>query len=304
MHAGLPQLPERSLMQLPPQVLLLGSIASVQFGSAFAATLFDQAGPGGVVFLRLAISAVLLAAFARPRLRGRTRADLRAAVAFGLVLGAMNWSFYEALHRLPLGVTVTIEFAGPLSVAVLGSRKRVDVLWAALAATGVVLLALRGEKHGITVLGVVLALVAASCWALYILLSKRVGSTFAALDGLAIALCVGALLVTPAGIVEGGSALGRPGLLAGGVAVALLSSLIPYSLEIVALRRLSAAAFGLLMSLEPAVAAAAGAVVLSQGFSRTLVIAIVLVVTASIGSTLSAARPAHVRVDELPAPGQ
>lgn len=288
----------------PPQVLLLGSIASVQFGSAFAATLFDQAGPGGVVFLRLAISALLLTAFARPRLRGRTRADVRAAVGFGLVLGGMNWSFYEALHRLPLGVAVTIEFAGPLAVAVLGSRKPIDALWAALAATGVVLLALRGGHHGVTTAGVVLALVAASCWALYILLSKRVGATFAALDGLAIALCVGAVLVAPAGIAEGGAALGRAEVLAGGLAVAVLSSLIPYSLEIVALRRLSAAAFGLLMSLEPAVAAAAGAIVLGQGFTGILVVALVLVVAASVGSTLSAARAVPARAGEPLAAGQ
>jgi inner membrane transporter RhtA len=277
----------------PPQLLLLGSIASVQFGSAFAAKLFGQAGPGGVVLLRLGLSAALLLAISRPSLRGRTRADLTAALAFGLVLGSMNWSFYEALDRLPLGVAVTIEFLGPLAVAVAGSRRALDLVWVVLAGGGVALLALRGSHHGITALGVVLALVAGTCWAGYILLSKRVGATFASLDGLAIALGVGTLLVIPAGVIEGGAALGRPGVLAGGLAVALLSSLIPYSLEIIALRRLSSAAFGLLMSLEPAFAALAGVIVLSQALSGVLLLAVGMVIVASVGTTVTTPRSAR-----------
>ena len=285
----------------PPQVLLLGSIASVQFGSAFASKLFAQAGPGGVVMLRLLLSAVMLLAVSRPSLRGRSRADLRAAVAFGLVLGAMNWSFYEALDRLPLGVAVTIEFLGPLVVAVAGSRRLLDLAWVALAGAGVALLAVRGDHRHISMLGVTLALVAGTCWAAYILLSKRVGASFASLDGLAIALGVGTLLVVPAGVIEGGGALVRPGVLAGGLAVALLSSLIPYSLEIMALRRLSAAAFGLLMSLEPAVAALAGVIVLSQPLTGILLAAVIMVVTASIGTTV-AGRNAVARVGDTARP--
>lgn len=285
-------------------MLLLGSIVSVQFGSAFATKLFHQAGPGGIVFLRIALSAVALIAVTRPSLRGRSAADLRAVVAFGLILSAMNWSFYEALNRLPLGPAVTIEFVGPLTVAIVGSRRALDVLWATLAGGGVALLALRGSHDGITAFGVVLALVAATCWACYILLSKRVGSTFAALDGLAIALGVGTFLVLPTGIVEGGSALGRPSVLAGGLAVAMLSSLIPYSLEIIALRRLSAAAFGILMSLEPAFAALAGVLVLSQHLTSVLSIAIVMVVIASVGTTLAAGSTPRPIGDALPAEGQ
>lgn len=277
---------------VPPQLLLLGSIASVQFGAAFAATLFDQAGPGGVVFLRLLLSAAILLAYSRPRLRGRSRRDLLTAVAFGLVLGAMNWSFYESLDRLPLGVAVTIEFLGPLAVAVGGSRRWLDAVWVLLAGGGVVLLALRGEHRGITMTGVLLALLAGACWAGYILLSKQVGGAFAQLDGLAIALAVGALLVLPVGIAQGGTALVRPDILAGGLAVALLSSLIPYSLEIVALRRLRAASFGLLMSLEPAVAALAGVLVLGQALSGVLLIAVVMVIAATVGSTLTRSDPA------------
>jgi inner membrane transporter RhtA len=286
----------------PPQLLLLGSIASVQFGSAFAAKLFGQAGPGGVVLLRLGLSAALLLAISRPTLRGRTRADLVAALAFGLVLGSMNWSFYEALDRLPLGVAVTIEFLGPLAVAVAGSRRALDLVWVALAGGGVALLALRGSHHGITALGVALALVAGACWAGYILLSKRVGATFASLDGLAIALGVGTLLVIPAGVIEGGAALGRPGVLAGGLAVALLSSLIPYSLEIVALRRLASAAFGLLMSLEPAFAALAGVIVLGQALSGVLLVAVGMVIVASVGTTVTQPRTQRDRM-EVPAAG-
>jgi inner membrane transporter RhtA len=272
---------------VPPQLLLLGSIGSVQFGSAFAAKLFDQAGPGGIVFLRLGLSAVILLAVARPSARGRSRSDVLSAVAFGLVLGAMNWSFYEALDRLPLGIAVTIEFLGPLAVAIAGSRRALDGLWIVLAGGGVVLLALRGSHDGVTGLGVALVLFAATCWAAYILLSKRVGSVFPALDGLAIALGIGTLLTLPAGVVEGGSALGHPAVLAGGLAVALLSSLIPYSLEIIALRRLRSSVFGLLMSLQPAVAALAGVLVLSQPLSGVLVLAIAMVIVASVGTTLT-----------------
>ena len=272
----------------PPELLVLTGIGSVQFGAALADKLFDDAGPAGVVLLRVALSAHHPADLARPRLRGRTRGDVGAVLAFGIVLAAMNWSFYEALARLPLSVAVTIEFTGPLLVAVAGSRRALDVLWVALAAGGVVLLALRGGAHGVHATGVLLALVAAACWASYILLSKRVGRTFAQLDGLAIALGVGALLVIPAGVVQGGDALLRLPVLAGGLGVALLSSLIPYSLELMALRTLSAYGFGLLMSLEPAVAALAGVIVLGQALTAVVAIALVMVVTASVGTTLMA----------------
>jgi inner membrane transporter RhtA len=274
-----------------PELLLLGSIGSVQFGAAIASRLFPTAGPGGTVLLRLGLSALALTAAVRPSLRGRTRADLAAVTAYGLVLGTMNWSFYEALARLPLGVAVTIEFVGPLGLAVLGSRRRLDLLWALLAAGGVGLLVLRDDRHGVTAYGVLLVLVAAACWAGYILLSQRVGRTFGSLDGLAIALCVGTVVVLPAGLVQGGSTLLRPGVLGTGAAVALLSSLLPYSLELVALRRLRAATFGLLMSLEPAVAALAGVLVLGQPVTGVLAVAVAMVVVASAGTTLTQSGP-------------
>jgi inner membrane transporter RhtA len=271
---------------VPPQGLILIGIASVQFGSAFANKLFDQAGPAGVVLMRLAFSAFVLLAITRPRLRGRSRRDLLAAAGFGLVLASMNWSFYEALKLLPLGPAVTVEFVGPLTVAILGSRKLLDLVWALLAAAGVALLAFDGSAHSLNPRALLLALLAGGFWGCYILLSQRVGSVFDGLQGLAIALSVGAVELIPAGLIEGGSALLRPQVLAGGLAVALLSSLIPYSLELTALRRIRAATFGLLMSLEPAFAALAGIIVLGERLGLRTATAVLLVIIASIGTTV------------------
>jgi len=278
---------------VPPQVLMLTGIASVQFGSAFAATLFDRAGPAGVVLLRLAFAAVLLVPLARPKLAGCGRPELLAVGAFGLALAGMNWSFYEALHRLPLGPAVTVEFAGPLTLAIAGSRRLLDLVWAGLAGGGVALLAF-GSSHGSGALdpvGLLLALLAGGCWAAYILLSKRVGASFDGVQGLAVALTVGAVLILPAGLAQAGGALLQPAVLAGGLGVALLSSVIPYSCELTALRRMRAATFGLLMSLEPAVAALAGVLVLGQRLHPVTALALVMVVAASVGVTLAGRRP-------------
>ena len=264
-------------------VLAAGSV--VQFGAGFAATLFDELGAGGTVFLRLAFAAVVLWAIWRPRLRGHPAEDLRVAIAFGLVLGGMNWSFYESIDRIPLGVAVTIEFIGPLTVAVIGSRRALDGLWVLLAAGGILLLARPWEGGGnLDGLGVVLALVAGTFWAAYILLSARTGRLFPGGTGLALAMAVGALVALPAGIVQGAGALLEPHLLAGGAVVALASSVIPYSLELEALRRLPEAVFGVLMSLEPALAAFAGFVVLDQALAGVDLVAIGLVVVASAGA--------------------
>jgi inner membrane transporter RhtA len=279
---------------IPPQLLLLGSIASVQFGAAFATQLFDDAGPGGMVFLRLSLSGLVLLAITRPALRGKTRDDWLAVTAFGLVLGGMNWTFYECLARMPLGPAVTIELMGPLVLAIVGSRRRIDVLWIALAVGGVVLLAFRGGEGEVTAAGVILALSAGLLWVCYILLSKRVGRSFESVDGLAIALAIGMLFVLPVGLVQGGSALVEPKVLAGGFAVAMLSSLIPYSLELVALRQISAATFGLLMSLEPALATLAGVLVLGQHLTALLAVAIAMVIIASVGTTVKAREPEPV----------
>ncbi|WP_375474488.1 DMT family transporter [uncultured Jatrophihabitans sp.] len=275
---------------IPPELPLLGAMCSVQFGSAFADTIFPKAGPAGVALLRVLLSALVLLVITRPSVRGRSRAELALVAGYGLNLAAMNWSFYEALHRLPLGVAVTIEFLGPLGVAIAGSRRPRDVVWVVLAGSGVALLALRGGENGVRPLGVLLALVAGCCWAGYILLAQRVGRHFGAAEGLALGSAVGTLLVLPAGIVEGGTALLHADVLGPCLGVAMLSSLVPYTLEMIALRRLTAAVFGLLMSIEPAVAALAGVAVLGQPLTVTLAIAVALVVVASAGSTLSSRR--------------
>lgn len=272
---------------VPAPVLVLGAVASVQCGAAIATRLFPQAGPGGTVLLRLGLSAVALLAVARPRLGGRRAGHLAVAVAFGLVLAGMNATFYESLDRIPLGVAVTIEFVGPLSVAVLGSRRRLDLLWVALAGLGVALLTSAGG--GLDALGVGLALVAGAFWGGYILLSQRVGALFPGASGLAVALSVGTVALLPFGIIDGGSALGDPSVLGRGAAVALLSSALPYSLELVALRRLRASVFGVLMSLEPAFAALSGLVFLGQHLAARDWVAVGCVMAASIGATRGAA---------------
>jgi inner membrane transporter RhtA len=277
---------------VPAPLLVLGGVASVQSGAAVATRLFPQAGPGGTVFLRLILSAVLLLAIARPKILGRPYADLRLVVVFGLALAGMNAMFYEALSRIPLGVAVTIEFIGPLALAVLGSRRRLDLLWVVFAAAGVVLLT-SGGRH-LDTAGIVFAATAGCLWACYILLAQRVGAAFPGAQGLALALLVGTIGLAPYGIIDGGSALVDPGVVGRGFAVAMLSSAVPYSLELYALRRMRASVFGVLMSLEPAAAALSGLVFLSQHLRLREWIAIVLVVVASVGATRGARR------DKLP----
>jgi inner membrane transporter RhtA len=271
--------------------LVLAAAGSLQVGAAFAVTLFDELGPGGAAFLRLAFAAVVLCAIWRPRMRSHPRRDLRLAAAFGVSLGLMNWSIYEAMDRIPLGVAVTIEFAGPLLVAVLGSRRPLDGVWIVLAAAGILLLVNSPPPaRSIDGLGVFFALAAAGCWMAYIYLSKRTGAAFPGGSGLALAMVVGALVVLPAGVVQAGSALGEPDLLGSALVVALASSVLPYSLELEALRRLPAAVFGVLMSLEPAVAALAGFVVLGQELGARALAAIAMVVVASAGAAAFSSR--------------
>jgi inner membrane transporter RhtA len=274
--------------RVPPTGLVLAAVASVQFGAALAKTLFGELGPGGTVFLRVAFAAVALVALWRPRAAGRSRRDLVLVAAFGVSLAAMNLSFYEALDRIPLGIAVTFEFVGPLSVAVVGSRHALDLLWALLAAAGILLLSDFGDFGGLDAAGVGLALLAGGFWAAYILLSARIGRLFAGGSGLALAMIAATVLLIPVGIADGGDALLQPDLLALGAAVAMLSSAIPYSLELESLRRLPEAVFGVLMSLEPAVAALAGFIVLGQDLGARELVAILLVVTASAGAARGA----------------
>lgn len=263
---------------------MLGAVASVQFGSAVAATLFSRIGPAGTVFERAAFGAVVLLAITRPRLRGRPARELGLIAVFGLALGGMNLSFYEALHRIPLGIAVAIEFVGPLGVAVAGSRRRVDLVWVFLAVGGIVALTRTGG-HGLDGLGIVLALVAGCLWATYILLNARVGRVCEGATGLALALCVASLALAPAGIASAGGRLLEAHSLLLGAAVGVLSSALPYSLELEALRRITPPVFGVLMSLEPGMAAFAGFVVLGQHLDSRALLGIALVVAASVGAS-------------------
>jgi inner membrane transporter RhtA len=269
---------------VPPAALVIVGMLSVQFGAAMATGLFPALGSSGTVFLRLAFAAVILLAAWRPRVRGYSARDYVLILVFGLVFAAMNSSFYAAIGRVPLGVVVTVEFVGPLSVAVFGSRRLLDLLWAALAAGGIVLLSpLSGVQ--IDPLGLGLAIAAGVCWAAYILLNVRVGRAFPGGNGLALSMLVGAVLAAPLGIWQGGTHLLDVGVLLTASAVAVLSSVIPYSLELEALRRLPASVFGVLMSAEPAIAAAVGFAVLGQALGEREVLAIALITAASIGAT-------------------
>lgn len=276
---------ERVFGSVPAPAMVLGGVVSVQVGAALAKGLFEYAGPIGVVTLRLVFAGLLLLALWRPKLRLRWR-TAGVVVAFGTVLGVMNVSFYLSLGRIPLGMAVTIEFLGPLLVALAGSRRWYDAVWALLAGVGVVLLTEGGGR--VDLLGMAYAAIAGACWAGYILLGARLGSHTPGGTGLALATVWAALLVAPWGIAESGTALLDVKLLALAVGVAVLSSVVPYSLEIEALRRMPARVFGVLMSLEPAVAALAGLAVLGERLAVAQWVAVGCVVVASVGATRSA----------------
>jgi inner membrane transporter RhtA len=275
------------MQRVPPTVLVLGAVSSVQVGSALGKTLFDDIGPGGTVFLRILTAAVVLALIWRPRVSGHSRRALGLAVVFGLVLGAMNFAFYSSIDRIPLGIAVTFEFVGPLGVAVFGSRRPLDLLWVALAAAGILLLSDFGSGD-LDPAGVGLALLAGAFWAAYILLSVRVGKVFPGGSGLALAMLVATAALAPVGIAEAGAELLVPWILLVATGVGLMSSAIPYTLELEALRRMPAGVFGVLMSLEPAVAAVAGYLVLGEGLVAREIAAILLVVAASAGAARGA----------------
>jgi inner membrane transporter RhtA len=273
--------------RVPPFALVLGGVASVQFGAALARTMFDDLGPSGTSLLRIFFAALVLMIVWRPDPRRYSRQALRYAAAFGVTLGVMNLTFYLALDRLDLGVAVTIEFVGPLAVAVFTSRRRLDLVWAALAAIGIVLLANPGGAEAIDTLGVIFVLIAGACWAAYILIAQHAGRVFPGGEGVALAMVIAVLVPLVPGIADAGATLLEPKWLALGCAVGVLSSAIPYSLETEALRRIPANVFGVLMSIEPAVAALAGFVVLGQDLGLRELVAIGFVVAASAGVSIA-----------------
>jgi inner membrane transporter RhtA len=282
-----------SLGSVPPPALILLGIVSVQVGAGLAKNLFARSSPDAVVMMRLLTSAVVLGVAYRSTIRDLRRLhswrDIGVAALFGLTLAGMNASFYQALARLPLGIAVTIEFLGPLSVSIFASRRRLDLVWALLALGGVALLA-RGDGD-VTLTGVGFALLAAAGWAGYILLSGATGRRFSGSSGLAVASIVGAAVMLPVGIGTAGTKLLDPELLLVAAGVGLLSSVIPYTLELEALRRVSARLFGILMSLEPAVGALVGLVFLGEMLRWHEWLAIGLVIIACVGATRSQQSP-------------
>jgi len=284
----------RRVAKVPAPATLIAAIVSFQLGAALVTHLFDSTGVQGAVFLRSALGAGLLMAITRPSLRGRSRSDLALLLLLGAILAAMNSAFYQAIDRLPLGIAVTVEFLGPLSVAVAASRRRLDLVWVALAGTGIVLFAGSPSGSSVTAAGLAFALGAAAAWAGYILVAKRVGARWPGFEGLAVSLTVSAVLLAPSGAVEGISALGDTRVLALAVAVATFSTALPYSLELSALRRMTPGLYGVLASLEPLVGAIVGLIVLGQTLSRWDALAALLVVTASAGASRSATSPPEI----------
>jgi inner membrane transporter RhtA len=270
---------------VPPPALVLLGVISVQVGAAVAKQLFVQVGAAGTVTLRLVFAAAVLLLVWRPSFR-IDRRMLLVVTGYGTVLGVMNLAFYQAIERIPLGAAVTIEFLGPLAVAVLGSRRWLDGVWVLLAAGGVLLLT--RADGGLVWTGVLFALVAAVCWAGYILLTVALGSQSSDGQGLALAMLFGALVVAPFGVVQAGTGLLDPVVLIAGLGVALMSSVVPYSLELEALRKIPPRVFGILMSLEPAVAAVAGLLLLGEQLKPAQWVAVCCVVLASVGSTRTA----------------
>ena len=302
-----------SLHRVPPPLLLGAGVLSVQIGAGIAARMFGTVPPAGLTGVRLWAAALMLGCLGlRPAVRAvravlaeRAWRDAATAAAFGVTLGIMNYSIYQAFARIPLGIAVTIEFLGPLAVAVAASRRLVDLIWVALAGVGVTLLGTTGvsaaqlggaagflASGGAALTGVLFALVAATAWACYILLSAATGRRFGGSSGLVIAMVIAAVCVTPAAVASAGAALLRPAVLGAGLAIGLLSSVIPYRFELEALRRVPARVFGIWMSLDPAVAALVGVVLLSQALSVPQWIAIGCVMAASAGAALGADRAA------------
>ncbi|MFF2998450.1 DMT family transporter [Streptomyces sp. NPDC057950] len=268
---------------LGPVGLVLAGGISVQFGGALAVTLMPRTGALGVVTLRLLVAAIVLMVICRPKVRGHSRADWTTVLLFGLTMAAMNGLFYQSVARIPLGPAVTLEVLGPLVLSVVASRRALNLLWAGLALGGVFLLG-GGGFGSLDAAGVAFALSAGAMWAAYIVFSARTGRRFPQADGLALAMVVAAVAFLPLGIAESGTRLLDPTTVALGAAVAVLSSVLPYTLELLALRRLPASTFAILMSLEPAVAATAGFLVLHQALSATEALAIALVIAASMGA--------------------
>jgi inner membrane transporter RhtA len=277
---------QRIASWIPPSGLVLLSCFAIQAGTAGTKTLFDQVGVIGAVFVCKLFAAILLLVWHRPSLKGYAWKDYRLVIALGLAIAGAVMGIYEAVARIPMGIASTIEFIGPLSLAVAGSRRKRDLVWVVLAAIGVLLLS-PINNLALDWVGVGFALVAAGCWGGYIVFSKRVGRVFPGGTGLAMAMTVAAMVMMPMGMAQAGTALFQPEVLMIGAGIGFMGTVLPYSLEYLVLKRMSPRVFGVLMSIEPAIAALVGFIFLREHLNIQSSIAILLVTAASAGITLS-----------------
>jgi len=284
---------------LLPTLSLIGAMASLCVGTSFAKSLFPEVGAQGTTAYRIVIGAIILLAFWRPWRFPLTRVNAAKIALYGVTLACMNLLFYMALKTLPLGIAIAIEFTGPLTLAVVLSRRTIDFVWIACALAGLILLIPTGQSvHDLDPQGIAYALGAAVCWALYIIFGKMAGNVHGG-QATSLGLLAAAMVALPVGAAHAGMALLDPKLILAGVAVGILSSALPYSLEMVALRRLPQKTFGVLLSMEPAMGALAGVVVLNEHLSQTQWLAILGIIVASAGCAATAQRS---RKAPIPAP--
>jgi inner membrane transporter RhtA len=284
-------------MPLPPMVSILLAIFSVQGGATVAKGLFPVIGAAGTTAVRIGLSAIILLAVFRPPLQSFRAAQWRAVVPYGVTIGVMNLLFYQALVRIPLGLAVTLEFVGPLAVATVGSRRALDAVWIVLAAVGIALIAPWQPGSAIDPLGVMIALLTGGCWAAYIVLGGRVSQLLTGGVAVATGMSIATLIVLPFALAGGGLGSFAPHVYVAGVAMAVLSSALPFTLEMNALGALPSRTFSILMSLEPAVAALCGLVLLGEHLTKAQWVAVGLVIAASIGATVTARQvPVHVEL--------
>ena len=280
--------PQNRLLKQPsPFGFLIIAMLSIQFGSALAKSLFEELGPWGVVALRVSFSAALLFSIWRPKLHSQVRAHFKLILAYGIVMACMNSAFYAAIDRIPLGIAISLEFTGPLGLAAIKSQQWQDILWASLAALGILLLTPIGGSLGgsaIDPVGIALALLAGFFWALYILLAAKIGPALPGVEGLSWGLLVGTVMLLPIGISTAGSALLNPRLLAIGAGVAILSTALPYACEIAALRSIPVKVFGVMLSVEPMLGVLAGFLILGETLSARSLAACLLVSFAAAGA--------------------
>lgn len=274
-----------------PIILVLFSMASIHVGGAVSKGMFEHITPLGIVSLRLGLGALVLLLFSRPRWRHLTWQDYRLLGMLGLATGIMNVLFFSAIAYIPIGVAVTLEFVGPLGLALVYCRRKTDLLLIGMAAAGVVLLS-PFDSSQLHPLGVIFSLTAGGCWAAYISLTAKVGKSFAGSEGLAMSMLAGAIAIVPFGLAVEGRHLFEPAVLLPGLAIAVLSSVLPYSLEVAALRQMPVKIFGVLMSLEPAIASCIGMLLLGEQLTFKMVIALALVSVASAGAAVKPVEPA------------